>query len=294
MTGGEHNGAGSAPASARADECLPPIPAGIFCPDCGYDLRGLTRACCPECGFELAAIRSAAPQIPWSRRRELGRFRAYWQTVWQVGRVPRQICLEVVRPVSYPDARRFRWITFLLAWGPILIGLGILAWAAFLDDNPESALVLVGINVGLGVFLFALPNVAAGLVDPRELPVAYRTRVVALNYYAWAPLALMPLAAAIVAIGLLTRLRLAQWPDGVGFYLGGLTGITGLALVPALIVLSELRLEQFAWHLLPTRRGRWLARLFWLNVGSLLAVVCVALILAGLGACGFMLVSLLR
>jgi rubredoxin len=56
--------------SQRTD--LPPVPADVFCPDCGYDLHGLTGARCPECGFDLETVRARAPQIPWARRREIG------------------------------------------------------------------------------------------------------------------------------------------------------------------------------------------------------------------------------
>src|SRR5438477_5488650 len=27
------------------------MPAEVFCPECGYDLRGIPEGCCPECGF---------------------------------------------------------------------------------------------------------------------------------------------------------------------------------------------------------------------------------------------------
>ena len=41
-----------------------PLPVGAVCPDCGYDLRGLTGDRCPECGFDLNVVRTQTPQIP--------------------------------------------------------------------------------------------------------------------------------------------------------------------------------------------------------------------------------------
>ena len=58
---------------AQTPPDLPPLPEGIYCLDCGYDLRGSTSARCPECGFSLELLRTGESQIPWAHRRELGR-----------------------------------------------------------------------------------------------------------------------------------------------------------------------------------------------------------------------------
>ncbi len=110
-------------------QSLAPLPEGLYCPDCGYDLRSLTSTRCPECGFGLEAVRAGESQIPWTYRRELGRFRAYWKTVWLVLRWPKQFCLEVARPVSYRDSQSFRWMTVAHAYAAVLAGSA--AWAAF-------------------------------------------------------------------------------------------------------------------------------------------------------------------
>jgi hypothetical protein len=52
----------------EADE--QPIPETLHCPNCGYNLRGLTARQCPECGegFDLQALRRPANQpvlSPW-------------------------------------------------------------------------------------------------------------------------------------------------------------------------------------------------------------------------------------
>ena len=39
------------------------IGVDIFCPDCGYNLRGLLGDVCPECGGDIAEVRSAQSSI---------------------------------------------------------------------------------------------------------------------------------------------------------------------------------------------------------------------------------------
>jgi len=83
----------------------------ILCPLCGYDLRGTTGDRCSECGqtIDRAALRTSA--FPWSRRREIGRVRAYIQTVWLVTIDSRRLRYEASKPQDMKDARKFRWIT---------------------------------------------------------------------------------------------------------------------------------------------------------------------------------------
>ena len=112
------------------------MPEDIFCPGCSYNLRGSIGDRCPECGYSLAEMRSDVCRIPWVRRRELGRFRAYWRTVWMVTFGNRRFCEEYARPVSYADARTFRWVTLLHAYLPALLGTVLLYLA--LPPNPEA------------------------------------------------------------------------------------------------------------------------------------------------------------
>src|SRR5690606_33860096 len=67
-------------AAAEAPSTLP----DVFCPWCGYDLRGRVGEACPECGGRIDREELLRSQIPWSHRRTLGRIRAFWQTVWLV------------------------------------------------------------------------------------------------------------------------------------------------------------------------------------------------------------------
>jgi hypothetical protein len=105
-------------------DVLTPTPAdNLPCPQCGYDLRAIDESDrCPECGWEIDRTGLARSRIPWSMRgRALGRFRAYWRTVWlgawRVGRLAE----EIGRPVELCDAKRFATITALLAACPYAI-----------------------------------------------------------------------------------------------------------------------------------------------------------------------------
>ena len=170
-----------------------PIPEGILCPDCGYDLRGSTSDRCPECGFVLEPLRSTESQIPWSHRRQLGRFRAYWKTVWLVARNPKRFCHEIARPVSYRDSQRFRWATMLHAY-PGLLGASLPAagHAALEAGTLRAGLwVLAGLQVWCVLLLAALPGLASYFFQSRGLTREQENRVIALSYYAWAPLALL-------------------------------------------------------------------------------------------------------
>ena len=192
-----------APADAEAPALgeFPPVVAGVYCPDCGYDLRGLTGARCPECGLDLEIVRTQEPQIPWSRRRELGRFRAYWRTVFAVSLRGRKVCLEMVRPVSYRDSQSFRWVTFLHAYLPILI---VTAGLRLLSDEAGSLVRWVDLfetQLAAIALLAGLSGLASYFFHPHDLPVERQNRAIALSYYAWSPLAWMPVAAAPLAVG---------------------------------------------------------------------------------------------
>jgi len=104
-------------------EPLNEIPEHIYCPACAYNLFRITSDRCPECGHGLEGLRSDHSTIPWVRRNEIGRFRAYWKTVWMVTMRHRKFCEEYTRDISYEDAQAFRWLTILHAWLPALLGV---------------------------------------------------------------------------------------------------------------------------------------------------------------------------
>src|SRR2546421_3703615 len=101
-------------ATAIADE------VSASCPQCGYDLRGLTEVrCCPECGLELEPGTAPRTRIPWVYRKRTGLAAAYLRTLRLATLRPQQLAAEVDRPVAYRDALRFRLLTCLLATVPI-------------------------------------------------------------------------------------------------------------------------------------------------------------------------------
>ena len=186
-----------------------PIETDILCPSCSYNLRGLTSDRCPECGLALDAIRSHTSQIPWVHRKKIGWYRAYWKTVWFVTTRRRQMSTETARPVSYKDAQKFRWLTVLHAYLPILAATAVLyaqapaswtapgssfpglmatrpAWLAlaFLEIWPVAL-----VHLGILLWLAAATGVASYFFHPRNLPVHLQNRAVALSYYANAALA---------------------------------------------------------------------------------------------------------
>lgn len=113
------------------------------CPHCGYDLRGAPAVDgarrCPECGLEvLGDPRTLRSRIPWVHRREIGRFRAYWQTVWWVILNSPLLAREIDRPIVLRDARRFYWTSLVAA---SLIATVLISTAA----NVEG-----GLSLGVG------------------------------------------------------------------------------------------------------------------------------------------------
>lgn len=189
---------------------LPPLPAGILCPECGYDLRGLTSARCSECGFDVTLLRRGESQIPWCHRKQLGRLRAYWKTVWQVLRHPKRVYQEMARPVSYADSQSFRWVTTLHVYLTVLAGS--IAWYAFnrrygwVSSKDEETMwwLLAGLNLWAAMFYAGRPGLASYFFQSKQLPVEQQNRAIALSYYAWAPLALTPLVLPIVIAAWLT------------------------------------------------------------------------------------------
>jgi len=102
-----------------------PLPDGMLCPECGYDLRGLTSNHCPECGFGLEFLRTGPPpSCRGSGGARLGVFVRSGGRSGSRGRYPRRLMLEFCRPV---DARRrasLRWMTIGHVMLPLIAGRG--------------------------------------------------------------------------------------------------------------------------------------------------------------------------
>jgi hypothetical protein len=116
---------GAGDASQRDGASLPERPPGpdaeVWCMRCGYDLQGVASRSCPECGEPFDPVELRRPHIPWSHRRQVGRLRAYWSTVFLVTFSPSRLCREIARPVSYAEARWFQVVTTAHLWATALV-----------------------------------------------------------------------------------------------------------------------------------------------------------------------------
>ncbi len=174
----------------------------LYCPECGYSLRGLTSKRCPECGLLLDFIESGTPMIPWERRRDLDWLRAYWQTVLMVIFRSRKFCRAFYQPVSYSDAQAFRWVSILHVYVPALFTLGVVHYL-HPDLLPRAAdetgwWFVVFVCLCALLALIVLTGLPSYFFHPKYLSVERQNRAVALSYYGCAPLAL----AAIVLLGM--------------------------------------------------------------------------------------------
>lgn len=202
-------------------------PLELVCPGCGYDLRAISSARCPECGLAIDRQSMSVSRIPWAHRKLIGRWRAYWRTNLMVIFRPRRLADEIVRPVSFADAQRFRHVNVLAAW------LTVLAWCAFVSTAyrkrvfhelryPGShlgwwleAAVFAAALFASWLALLMMSGVGTYFFHPRGLPVMQQNRGIALSYYACAPLAWLWLPA--VFAGSVAGLSNLDWVrDGPG------------------------------------------------------------------------------
>ena len=218
----------------------PPLP---LCPDCGYDLRGLASDRCPECGLRIDRAADLSVTLPWAHRRTIGRGRAFVRTAAMATFRPRRLAANIARPVSWADAVAFRRATVALAAASAAVALTVIA---FLPDADLLApalyhplvwwaeLLAVPVTwAGLWLALLTTAGVASYWFHPRSISVAQQNRAVALSLYGCGPLALVPLAAALlvgVAVAAIADVR-----PHTATLLGTSCG-TGLAVVGLLVL----------------------------------------------------------
>lgn len=199
----------------------------LFCPDCGYNLRGTPADRCSECGLGLAFINSPESGIPWAHRRTRGLLSTFWATVWMALFRTRVLARAVYRPVPMRDAQRFHFIALGLMVASVFAAVAIFlaspadssptvllswmkpatsdtSWYGFLIAEYGRASVwawMFAVSVG---FLSAVLTCAGGtayLFQPRRLAVEQQRRAIAMSCYAAAPMAVAgPLLVASVAI----------------------------------------------------------------------------------------------
>jgi hypothetical protein len=194
----------------------------LLCPECGYDLRGLSSSRCPECGLEIDRTRFGQSILPWLHRKQIGRYRAFWRTVNLVSRHPKKLATEMNCPARFADAVKFRRVAVLHAWVPLATlssfgfisaladrnGFGFWKWT----DLPGSicqALALLFFNFCLLIYLFAVGGIVSYFFHPKRLTVVRQNRAIALSYYSCAPIAYTPLTLSL-AVGAIVMLGIGM------------------------------------------------------------------------------------
>jgi hypothetical protein len=202
------------PVGGVARQAAAGLPPGVYCPDCGYNLRALTGQRCPECGFDLRSVQLTRSGIPWVHRKQLGAFAAYWKTVGLVARAPERLVAHLGASVDLADAVRFGRINLAIACLSVCLVLSsaavLLARQTQPPRMPSFWLGLAGLGVAAYYVVLAIVLAARlfVLLSLRDLPEDIWPRAVALRYYCLAPFSLMPIAAVMCAAGLLL------WPAG--------------------------------------------------------------------------------
>jgi len=175
----------------------------IFCPQCSYNLHGLTSERCPECGLDIDFEGLKTSQIPWVDRRARGRLKAYLQTVQMVLFRRPKFHEEIIRPVSYLQARSFRLTTVWIVFMSVVI-VSLLSYLSEYSGRFEkmtsgqfaehgvNAAVLLG---SFFLFLLAATSVPSYFFHSPHIPPQRKKRAVALSYYSCAPLSWIPLLA---------------------------------------------------------------------------------------------------
>ena len=225
-----------------------------FCPECGYNLRGLTSDRCPECGFDVADLVAGGSAIPWHFRRKVGIFRAYQQTVWLALANTRRLAREICRPVSYADAQKFRWFSVATLAVPVVAAAIVTqTMMGFWMIGPTfgtGGLFLIWCSVWFTLGLAAMTGVPSYFFHPRYLDIQRQNRAIALSYYLSGLLPVVSLSAIIAT------LLLFALPPGSQAFLGVAIAIG--ALVPITFVLSMMRAAMLARFLLLRTSRVWL------------------------------------
>jgi hypothetical protein len=206
----------------------------LFCPFCGYNLRGIDSQRCPECGNVVDRSELLVCRIPWVHRKSIGRVKAYLQTVRMVISHPVRFGREAARPVPYGDARLFRWVTVGIAALTLALAVMLPKWSQkipatiplierpseFLDSVPRQlrpgygdnqiigdlmTLFVAGMSftvqvLSLVVILYVASKLVSLFCRPSGSAVILQNRAVAVTNYACAALALVPVGFACMLL----------------------------------------------------------------------------------------------
>jgi hypothetical protein len=230
----------------------------MYCPGCGYDLRGLSSDRCPECGLTIDTVHSGI--IPWERRKEIGYFKSFFRTLVLATFHPTQLARATGAPIDVRSATLFRWIVRLLATAPCIL-LFVLGAAS---SGGLSAMITIEPPTPGGLdpsweprFLwtagavfwptlpvaFALSCILATGTAPwffmKRLELVRRSRAMAFSFYLCAPLGWIPIPGlAFAAVMILSDQRLVRWSHAIGnvaVICGLIGGINVLLIILAIL-----------------------------------------------------------
>ncbi|HOW69457.1 MAG TPA: zinc ribbon domain-containing protein [Phycisphaerae bacterium] len=182
---------------------LPAISDDLFCPACGYMLRGLTEYRCPECGRPFDPAKMVPEPIPWAKRNQLGRICAYLQTLFITTFSIYRLAEQVRRPVSYGDAQLFRWVTVVVAYAPCVLmilafrpssGSRLLFRGLYSGPPTMDPWTVTSVFAATLLALVVATGVPSYFFHPRWLDIERQNRGIAISTYACGPLGWTPLA----------------------------------------------------------------------------------------------------
>ena len=117
------------------------------------------------------------------------------------------------------------------------------------------------------VWLIALPGLASYFFQSRRLGLEQQNRAIALSYYAWAPLSVLPLCLPLLTVGLYT------WaPRDVGFMAWHCAAAVVAVYAALLCERRLLRMVQYLLH------GGWLTTLLRVAILNVLGLILAGLI----------------
>ena len=241
-----------------------PHPLEMFCPACGYDQHGIASPQCPECGTAIdRSPKDATPRIPWDRRLEGGRIKAFFRTIWWTIFYPYRLADERVRPVSLRDAQSFARVCRVILAMPcfVIIAVVILQTSGMILTPSErfSSRPLTDTQLTLWWELL-VPWMAGAQILPLALVLPWfalrghvgvlpwmlnrpsaapieRARVTALSYYAVGPLALLPFtcAAMFLAVVIASETNLWQPSASLAVQTAAAIGAALIAVLPIIL-----------------------------------------------------------
>jgi len=155
---------------------MPLASDGMYCPGCGYDLRGLGSDRCPECGLDIDTVHAGI--IPWERRKGIGYFKSFFRTLVIATFRPTQLARATGAPIDLRSARLFRRIVRVLV---IMPAIALFAFALFLHGGLRSLIIIDGISgpaQAFGPFLEPLFLWTVGATLRPTLPIGFVLSVI--------------------------------------------------------------------------------------------------------------------